>query len=75
MAYYFYEAYSNDKPTSAVYRTCVADCEVGSNWQEVRLLDKVNEVQLALTPNGKPRMLIRADRDLYDGQEYYYAVL
>ena len=37
------------------------------------LLDHVNEVQVEVTPAGKPRMLIRTDRDNLDGDEYYYA--
>lgn len=71
-AYYYYEAEIEGRPTSAVYRFCNNGCDKPQNWQEVKLLDSVSEVQLALTSTGKPRLLIRANRDKSNGDEYYY---
>ena len=72
IAGYYYQSYRSG-PTSAFYRYCPAACDNPDNWERVALLDMVNEVQLALTPDGRPRLLIRATRDKQDGDEYYYA--
>jgi len=61
---------------AAVYLYCApgADCAAGSNWHGVALADYVNEVQLALTRGGQPRLLIRA-RSQTAGLDwdYFYA--
>jgi hypothetical protein len=77
MAYYYYEPeYSATEdsrpPTSAVYRYCAAQCDQERRWDEIKLLRSVNEVQLAVTSTGKPRLLIRADRDSNGKDEYLY---
>ncbi len=81
MAYHYYEAqYGGDQrtPTYAVYRYCAANCNQGANWHEVKLLEdlgvRVNEVQLAVTPDGRPRLLLRTWRNnIYVNYDYYYA--
>ncbi|MBI5566053.1 MAG: hypothetical protein HY870_14250 [Chloroflexi bacterium] len=47
---------------AAVYLYCApgANCAIGGSWNGVALADYVNEVQLALTRSGQPRLLIRA---------------
>ncbi len=61
---------------AAVYLYCApgANCANGSNWHGVALADYVNEVQLALTRGGQPRLLIRA-RSQTAGLDwdYFYA--
>lgn len=60
----------------AVYLTCLpaADCTKLANWNGVSMLDFVNEVQLALTPAGQPRLLIRINStNVALGNDYYYA--
>lgn len=73
-------AYSYFLPDSAhpaaVYRTCAAtaDCATLMNWHGVLMLDYVNEVQLALTAQGQPRLLIRTNSTYVSlGDDYYYA--
>lgn len=60
----------------AIYRYCAPgkDCSQNANWAGVALADYVDEVQLALTPAGQPRLLIRtrAEASGYDN-DYYYA--
>jgi len=79
MAYYYYEPEYGDEfpnPTHAVYRYCAARCDDGSSWSEVALpgTNKVNQVQLALTRAGQPRLLIRIDRpNIFVPYEYHYA--
>jgi hypothetical protein len=59
LAYDYYLPY-NEHP-AAVYLYCAPglDCSNGANWSGVSMLDQVEEVQLALTPEGKPRLLIK----------------
>lgn len=60
----------------AVYRTCAvtADCATLTNWHGVLMLDYVNEVQLALTSEGQPRLLIRTNSTYTSiGDDYYFA--
>jgi hypothetical protein len=43
----------------AYYAYCAANCETESSWVKVILIDRVEEVQLALTSAGHPRLLLR----------------
>ena len=72
VAGHYYHAF-NTGQTAAFYRYCASACDQPANWSQVNLLDQVNEVQVAVTPAGKPRLLIRATRDQLSGDEYYYA--
>ncbi len=60
----------------AVYLYCApgADCGQSANWHGVALADDVDEVQLAVTTGGQPRLLIRtrAAENGYDN-DYLYA--
>ena len=61
---------------AAVYLYCApgANCANGSSWNGVALADYVNEVQLALTRNGQPRLLIRAKSQTAGlDWDYFYA--
>ncbi|MEZ4558516.1 MAG: hypothetical protein R2854_19155 [Caldilineaceae bacterium] len=81
VAYYYYEPqYGPDpdgasNPTGAVYLTCAARCDDGANWAGVSLGERVNEVQLALTADGRPRLLYRTWESTVftDGRDYVYA--
>ena len=74
MAYYYYEASGSDAPTSAVYRYCPRACAEAANWHGVELGQEINETQLALTPSGKPRLLLRATSTVQNGgKDYLYA--
>lgn len=73
-------AYADYVPTAehpaAVYLYCApgAQCSDGANWHGVALADRVNEVQLALTHNGQPRLLIRAQSQTAGFErDYFYA--
>lgn len=56
----------------AYYSYCAAtlDCGIASNWGTVILSDRVEEVQLALTKGGHPRLLLRGPNP--DGNTYFY---
>lgn len=58
IAYYYYIS-QNDGGANVVYSYCPpsANCMKESGWQRVRLFGPVTEVQLQLTPDGKPRLL------------------
>ena len=59
----------------AVYAYCpgpAASCASSDGWKAVGLSDLVEEVQLQLTPEGKPRLLIRKQRDGHTQDEYVY---
>lgn len=61
---------------AAVYRYCSqpANCATLANWPGVQMLNFVNEVQLALTPSGQPRLLVRTNStSASPGDDYYYA--
>jgi hypothetical protein len=60
----------------AVYAYCpgpAATCADQDNWKAVGISDLVDEVQIKLTSDGKPRMLIRKQREGYTQDEYVYA--
>lgn len=72
---YFVPAIEN---APAVYLYCPPgkDCTDGANWSGVSFLAQVEEVQLALTPDGKPRLLFTtSSTHSHDGsgRDYYYA--
>lgn len=63
----------------AFYSYCPAQpagaCAAFANWRTVALATQVDEVQLALTPDGKPRLMIRQS-NIGSGaasKTYYYA--
>ncbi|MEZ4614608.1 MAG: hypothetical protein R2867_03710 [Caldilineaceae bacterium] len=71
VSYYFYEAQNDGAPNYAVYAYCASACDTVAGWSKVKLAEDrdVNEVQLALTTTGHPRLLIRATSTVYpDGQ-------
>lgn len=72
LAYTYYEAAGPDVPTSGVYLYCPRDCNQGANWNGVAMGEMVKEIQLELTPDGRPRLLYRAATD-NNGSDYYYA--
>jgi len=57
----------------AYYAYCAANCGVESSWGTVSLSDRVEEVQLALTTAGHPRLLLRGKNADYDTQFQYAA--
>lgn len=60
----------------AVYTFCVAGpagCGSASAWQSVALGERAREVQLELTTEGKPRLLIVSDEPERGGLEHHYA--
>jgi len=61
---------------AAIYLYCPSqstDCANLANWNGVSMLDFVNEVQLALTPAGQPRLLVRRNATNVIGHDYFYA--
>ncbi|HSD84163.1 MAG TPA: hypothetical protein VLG46_09905, partial [Anaerolineae bacterium] len=61
---------------AAVYLYCApgANCADANSWNGVALADRVNEVQLALTRDGRPRLLIRAQSQTAGlDLDYFYA--
>lgn len=74
IAYAYYEPNTGVPPIGAVYLYCAAQCDQGANWSNVWFQDTVNEVQLALTADGKPRLLLRTDSTVQaGGRDYHYA--
>ncbi|MCE7985508.1 MAG: hypothetical protein DYG89_30405 [Caldilinea sp. CFX5] len=74
VAFYYYESTFDPRPTHAVYAYCPSQCDQTAAWQSVNFVQLVREVQLELTPDGKPRLLIVADSTVYTGgSDYYYA--
>lgn len=74
LAFAYQEPAIEDRPTSAVYRHCSADCEQATSWKELRWGSLVRSVQLELTTQGKPRLLIAVDSSTYTGgKDYHYA--
>lgn len=73
-------AYAHFLPTAenprAVYTYCTvgpAGCGSAASWQSVALGERVREVQLALTAQAQPRLLIVSDEPEQGGQLYSYA--
>jgi hypothetical protein len=74
-------AYSTDPEYQATYAYCAppSDCSQATNWIQAIFQNNVHEVQIALTPQGHPRMLLTIDdysdpnhsNGLYD--TYWYA--
>ena len=58
----------------ASYEYCASSCANAANWQKVQLSNQAHEVQLALTPDGHPRLLIVTNSAVYSGgKDYNYA--
>jgi hypothetical protein len=57
----------------ANYAYCTANCETESSWVKVILIDRVEEVQLALTSAGHPRLLLRGPSPDWSTDFYKYA--
>ena len=72
IAYHYYEAANDNAPTDGVYAYCARDCESAANWKSVTIGAMVNEIQLALTADGRPRILYRVSSE-QNGQIFYYA--
>jgi hypothetical protein len=63
--HFAYAAYADDasgkRPAYYAYCAPTVDCGIASNWGTVSLGDDVEEVQLALTKAGHPRLLLRGN--------------
>jgi len=57
----------------AYYAYCAASCATESSWVKVILIDRVEEVQLALTAAGHPRLLLRGPNPDWSTDFYKYA--
>ncbi|MDO8473753.1 MAG: hypothetical protein Q7T05_08055 [Dehalococcoidia bacterium] len=55
------------------YAYCTANCGTESSWAAVMLIDRVEEVQLALTSDGHPRLLLRGPSPDWSTDFYKYA--
>ena len=73
LAYTFYEAVAPNAPTSGVYLYCAQACSNGESWSGVSMGELVKDIQLALTPQGRPRILYRTDT-ADNGSAFFYAV-
>lgn len=74
VAFYYYEPNIEQRPTGAAYRYCAKQCNEPSSWQEVRFGALARSVQLKLTADGKPRLLVAVASQVYDGgNDYLYA--
>jgi hypothetical protein len=76
IVYAHYLPYVEDP--QAVYLYCPdapgVDCLDITQWNGVAMGVDVNEVQIAVTDAGQPRVLFRTDSTVYDtGMDYYYA--
>ncbi len=54
------------------YYACAADCANDGNWSGVAGGDAVNEVQLAITASGQPRLLVRSIDSAKGSHVYEY---
>jgi len=75
LAYNYYLPYAEHP--AAVYLYCPPnlDCGEGANWSGVSMLDEVEEVQMALTPDGNPRLLVKTGSSHSQdgtGFDFYY---
>ncbi len=57
----------------AYYAYCAANCETESSWLKAILIDRIEEVQLALTSAGHPRLLLRGPSPDWSTEFYKYA--
>lgn len=60
----------------AVYAYCPGDCSTPSNWTHVRLGETVQDVRIALDPEGHPRLLLfgpKPDPETQFRVQYQYA--
>lgn len=72
LAYYYFLP-APDR-AAAVYVHCPRDCANTNNWNGMAMGEGVNEVQLELTPAGRPRLLIRANStQIPNGNDIFYA--
>lgn len=69
----YYQGFEEGVPTGARYLYCPANCDQAGAWQGVTMGELVNEIQIALTPQGRPRILYRTANDNH-GSNFYYAV-
>ena len=72
IAYAYYQAANDNAPTYGVYLYCPADCMNFDNWSGVGMGELVSEMQLELTPNGKPRILYRSF-GAANSNDFFYA--
>jgi hypothetical protein len=73
LGYLYYQAVEENAPTYGVYLYCAGECQNTANWNGVALGEVVNEIQVAVTPNGEPRVLYRQSSTEGNGNDYYYA--
>lgn len=71
-AYLYYEGVGEGIPTYGVYAYCPQSCDETGNWTTVGMGERVNEIQLALTSDGRPRILYRVANGA-NGFDFYYA--
>lgn len=72
LGFTYYHGLAEDAPTNGVYVTCEANCADGASWQGVLMGEGVDEIQIALTPQGQPRVLYRI-ASASNGWNYFYA--
>ncbi len=71
----FVDSVSYSEHPAVTYTFCAGSktaCATSTNWQSVRLSDQVDEVQLALTPSGQPRLLIQTWRSADSTKVFLY---
>jgi hypothetical protein len=72
LAYVYYNGLAENVPNSGVYQVCASNCDQPAQWKGVRLGEEVDEIQLRLTPEGRPRILFRTD-NANNGRNFFYA--
>ena len=74
LAYNYYEPAIEGRPTYGVYLYCPSACEKSASWNGVGMGELVNEIQLQLTGDGKPRIVFRTNSQAREnGHDYFYA--
>jgi hypothetical protein len=73
LAYVKYGAMVDGNQVYYAYCATTADCGIVSSWGTVILIDRVEEVQLALTAAGHPRLLLRGPSPDWSTDFYKYA--
>lgn len=73
LAYAKYGAMVNGNQAYYAYCAATVDCGIDSNWGTAILIDRVEEVQLALTSAGHPRLLLRGPNPDWSTDFYKYA--